>query len=357
MEISKEENKFIDEINKLLASINYKNVGIDPSTYKLFRECVNIDLAKHMASQQIPPKLIPIANVEIDGEKIIPIDKKIVTLLDISFFYGVSVEYLAQEYEKCNYDQTSQEFYQLINWLKAYQKQCFEISDLLGTPKLSATKVSPFQKKNTFTAATQSLMEIAKNNNIPFVRLYEAYLRYNDVTVALMKIKKEDVERKMIAQYSKVIDFSMGGDVQEYKRYFSYLNDRDAILRKLYASDADTTDGIYLDEEEFEKLLLVDARYYDDMKFLINDTERMFIKELRNKIMHGQVCIKLEDLHTLLAILSMHRLTLYENTQLFMKLLEKEKVSEDVIQNTNEDYVVGALPEESFEVSETIRKK
>lgn len=346
MKVSDAEKFEIEDMNQTLRRINYKCHGLDNANVELFHEMVDINLAKHMAAQQVSPQSIPIANVKINGEPIIPIEQTIVTLFDISSFYGVRVDYLISEYEKCNFDQTSQEFSELIMNLRQYNRTCKMLSDEIPVPKISSFPFETFKRANTFTLKAKTLAEIANSNNIPFVRLYEAFLRYEDITVALTEIKKADLERKMISKYNEVVDLSMGGDILAYKAYFSYLKEREYISRKIYSNNNETTDGIYLTEEEFEKLLLIDARRFDDMQFLITPEERNFIQTLRNRIVHGELSLTNYEIFNLLSILSTHRLTVHENTQLFMKLVENDNKKgltdscEDILQNGEDPFDV-----------------
>ena len=228
--------------------------------------------------------------------------------------------------------------------LRQYNRTCKMLSDEIPVPKISSVSVEPFKRADTFTLKAKTLAEIANSNNIPFVRLYEAFLRYEDITVALLEIKKADLERKMVNKYAEVVDLSMGGDILAYKAYFSYLKEREYISRKIYSNNNETTDGIYLTEEEFEKLLLIDARRFDDMQFLITPEERNFIQTLRNRIVHGELSLTNYEIFNLLSILSTHRLTVHENTQLFMKLVENDKKkgltdsSEDILQNGEDPF-------------------
>ena len=337
MGISEQEIMEIQKMNEELAKINFKCEGLDIRKMNLFFEYFgNINVAKYLASQQISPYLVSLINMMDDGENIIPNDRSIITLFDICSYYNIDMEYLNEVLRGCNYNTNSDKFLAFLHKLKDYYKECMEVA-----PVVSLANSQRKTNRSLYKKKEENLFDVARKYNIPFVRLYETFLKHGDVTKAVQEIKLADLERDMMAKYQMVIDPSYTLAFSEYKRYFSYMKEQDAIKGRLYSGINDDIDGVFLSADEFEKLLLIDARNFNYFQNLVSSSERQFIQELRNKMKDGEVCLSSEEVLNLLSILSQRRFTVYENTKQFMDLLSRESVrdlsssSETIFSNTN----------------------
>jgi len=318
MKINGEQVKQIEEINKRIKKMNFMCAGIDKDKVERFCDVLDYsEYSPYFASQQISISSIPLINVKND-EYIVPIEKKVITILEMAQYYNIEEMYLYGILKKCNFDTGNSVFTETVLLLEDYKQRCSCEAKVFGLIE------SRFVDKYSNKPKKAYLDEIASSVRIPFYQLYESYLKCGDVDEAIQQIRDNNLQREMIDQFHQVIDMTVLLDASEYKKYFSYLQDKINIRSRLLDLDINA-EGIYLPIEDFYKLMLNNPRQQSFFYLVFDADERELFNLILKTHKEGMVFLTGKHVWSILKILSEKRATVYENTKNFLELLSLEK--------------------------------
>lgn len=309
----------IDEFNMNLKEINQDILGFSQREFYNYNKQMDDELLSFfLLSQPKKNNEILIYNIDKNGNFIIPISKKILSVLEISRFYLMSVDKILDMLNCLQYRLDNYAGKQIVDSLNKLRNRHIMLSQKIG---LLTVNEGIGEEQELY------LHEIAMQRQLDFTTLYEYYLDLNDINEALRIIEFKNKEKKGLDVLSNVLEIpSLCDNILDY--YNQFLLEANEIKIQLNQSKSYTFNSV----ESFYKLFLLN--YHNNLSLFeyLTKEDKQFINYIAQNIANG-CSIKSEEIDKLFEILINKKITVRLNTQLFkyLMLTNSLKNNEEII--------------------------
>ena len=268
-------------------------------------------LATYLSVAQLEKKDLALLNVNFDSTLIVPqINKKIITLGELASYYMVDIEELYESLEMVDFDLSA--IKPLLKTLENKRKKYVAISEKIGL-----LEVNNEAEKYAIT-----LEEAARLMNVPFKKLYNAFLLEDmNLGKTLKHFEKRNRVESAIKKMSKVISLPNKPGETELNRYRRYVAQGIHAKTSYYGAILKGCPTVDLEDTKLIKMFLInfDENYTKKLE-MTEDDRANYLKYLVMALHHAS--INVEEFSELVRFSSQKRLGLDLNTMSY-NLLNK----------------------------------